>query len=70
MSEQFEYKVIKLDSTDYPSTREEELNKLGKDGWEVIQILANVEGYFKYPSATIYLKRKKLNNIIIDTDSN
>ncbi len=62
----FEYKVINYVLKSgftmnkfNPSVFEEELNKLGLEGWELVNAVPQAEGYGATKSITLFLKREK-----------
>jgi hypothetical protein len=66
MADKFEYKIVVSDSDD--ETDEEELNRYGEQGWELVNAVADVRANDESPEGAddenvpvtvFYLKRRK-----------
>ncbi len=58
----YKYKIYKVKPTDYPEHIEEEFNRLGNDGWELINVIKqdNDSNYMYALPATVYYFKKVL----------
>ena len=56
----YKYKILKKRHTDYPYRIEEELSKIGEDGWELVNVIKDdndSNSLYELPETIYYFKK-------------
>lgn len=56
----YKYKIFKQKYTDYPYRVEEELSRIGEDGWELVNVIKtdnDSNSLYELPEAIYYFKK-------------
>jgi hypothetical protein len=56
----YKYKIFKQKHTDYPYRIEEELSRIGEDGWELVNVIKtdnDSNSLYELPEAIYYFKK-------------